>query len=195
MEDTMAQATLIQPQTDASPSTSPSVLDLEWRPIPGWPHYEVSEWGDVRRVAAWRKRRPGAVLAPFFRDNGYAQVHLYAEGRRRRFLVHRLVALAFLGRQPSPHHEVAHLNGNRANNHYSNLRWVRHRENEAHKQLHGTLLRGAQIGTARLDERRVREIKRALDGGESQSAVARRFGVSASTVHLIARGRSWRHVR
>jgi hypothetical protein len=34
------------------------------------------------------------------------------------------VAEAFIGPQPSPRHQVAHYDGVRDNNHYSNLRWA-----------------------------------------------------------------------
>ncbi len=50
----------------------------------------------------------------------------------RRFsglVVHKIVATAFYGEQPSPHHVVDHLNTNRRNNRVENLRWVTRREN------------------------------------------------------------------
>lgn len=169
--------------------------EQEWRPIPGWPNYEISVWGDIRRTTPSRCARAGSVLAPFFRDNGYAQVILYVGGKGQRFLVHRLVALTFLGPQPSPNHEVAHLSGNRGNNHYQNLRWVTHRENEAHKDQHGTRLRGSAVGTARLNEAHVALIKGELALGKTQTEIARAFRVSQSTIHLIARNKVWRHVQ
>jgi hypothetical protein len=191
-------------QADADASGAVLALDLgtttfapsvEWRPIPDWPDYEVSAWGDIRRITPSRSARAGAVLAPFFRSNGYAQVILYSNGAGRRFLVHRLVALAFHGRRPSPSHEVAHLSGTRSNNHYQNLRWVTHRENEAHKDQHGTRLRGSAVGNARLNESDVVRIKSALTAGRRQSEIAREFHVSQSTVYLIANGKTWRHVQ
>src|SRR5512132_2327567 len=43
----------------------------QWHVIPDWPDYEVSEWGDVRRLAPTHRHRAGMVLAPFYRRNGY----------------------------------------------------------------------------------------------------------------------------
>jgi len=43
--------------------------------------------------------------------------------------VHRIVATAFYGEQPSPHHVVDHLDTNRRNNRVENLKWVTRREN------------------------------------------------------------------
>lgn len=166
-----------------------------WRTVPGYPAYEVSVDGVVRRCQGFRCRRAHRVLVPFIRPNGYAQVILYRDGRRQRFGVHQLVALAFLGLKPSPLHEVAHLDGQRLNNHVSNLAWLLHSENERHKDLHGTRLRGSQIGNAKLTEAQVVLIRQALAVGIRQCALAQTYGVSDSTVSLIARAKTWRHVQ
>lgn len=166
-----------------------------WRTVPGYPAYEVSVDGLVRRCQGFRCRRAHRVLVPFVRPNGYAQILLYQGGKRRRFGVHQLVALAFLGPKPSPQHEVAHLDGQRLNNHVSNLAWLLHSENERHKDLHGTRLRGSQIGNAKLTEAQVVLIRQALAVGIRQCALAQTYGVSDSTVSLIARAKTWRHVQ
>jgi hypothetical protein len=46
-----------------------------------------------------------------------------------RFSVHRMVALTYIGEPPTPKHEIDHIDGNKGNNHYSNLRWCTHSEN------------------------------------------------------------------
>lgn len=166
-----------------------------WRTVPGYPAYEVSVDGLVRRCQGFRCRRAHRVLVPFVRPNGYAQVILYRDGRRQRFGVHQLVALAFLGPKPSLQHQVAHLDGQRLNNHVSNLAWLLPIENDAHKDLHGTRLRGSQIHSAKLVEAQVVLIRQALAVGIRQCALAQTYGVSDSTVSLIARGKTWRHVQ
>ena len=166
-----------------------------WRTVPGYPAYEVSVDGLVRRCQGFRCRRAHRVLVPFVRPNGYAQILLYQRGQRRRFGVHQLVALAFLGPKPSPQHEVAHLDGQRLNNHVSNLAWLLPIENDAHKDLHGTRLRGSQIHSAKLVEAQVVLIRQALAVGIRQCVLAQAYGVSDSTVSLIARAKTWRHVQ
>ena len=166
-----------------------------WRTVPGYPAYEVSVDGLVRRCQGFRCRRAHRVLVPLVRPNGYAQILLYQGGQRRRFGVHQLVALAFLGPKPSPQHEVAHLDGQRLNNHVSNLAWLLPIENDAHKDLHGTRLRGSQIHSAKLVEAQVVLIRQALAVGIRQCALAQTYGVSDSTVSLIARAKTWRHVQ
>ena len=166
-----------------------------WRTVPGYPAYEVSVDGLVRRCQGFRCRRAHRVLVPFVRPNGYAQILLYQGGQRRRFGVHQLVALAFLGPKPSPQHEEAHLDGQRLNNHVSNLAWLLPIENDAHKDLHGTRLRGSQIHSAKLVEAQVVLIRQALAVGIRQCVLAQAYGVSDSTVSLIARAKTWRHVQ
>lgn len=57
-----------------------------------------------------------------------------------------------------------------------------------------TILRGARNPTAVLDEVKVAEIRLRLAAGERGLYLAREFGVSASAVSLIKRGKKWRHV-
>jgi len=55
--------------------------------------------------------------------------------------------------------------------------------------------RGARNGHARLSEAAVRTIRARCLGGETQTAVARDYGVSSRTVNAIMRGALWRSVR
>lgn len=42
---------------------------------------------------------------------------------------HTLVALKYIGKPPTAGHEIDHIDGNKANNYYKNLRWLSHSEN------------------------------------------------------------------
>jgi hypothetical protein len=56
------------------------------------------------------------------------------------------------------------------------------------------MARGERVGGARLTAASVAAIRAALAGGEEQRAVARRYGVSQSTVWRVLHGKTWRHV-
>ncbi|MGG7510948.1 NUMOD4 motif-containing HNH endonuclease [Plantibacter sp. YIM 135249] len=100
----------------------------EWLPVHGHEGaYEVSSAGDVRNVVT------GRVLKGTANDGGYLAVKL----RRRGHLVHRLVAIAFLG-APEVGQEVCHGNGNPADNRVENLRWGTRSENTSDQVRHGT---------------------------------------------------------
>ena len=98
---------------------------MEWRKVPGWPCYSVSDLGDVRRD------KSGRILAGGKDKDGYRQVILSYKGKRKGIKVHRLIALTFI---PNPDNKpmVNHIDGNKTNNCVSNLEWVTNQENQAH---------------------------------------------------------------
>lgn len=170
--------------------------EVEWRSIPGWPEYEVSEDGCVRRVKGGQGATSGRILRPWMnRRTGYLQIGLWRGNWQHRTTVHRLVALAFLGPPPTPEHVVAHMDGTRQNNHWTNLTWATQRENMAHTVTHGTHNRGRRNGQAKLDEVYVRAIRKMARMGIPRRVAAEGLGVCRQTVDNIINGKLWGHVR
>lgn len=65
--------------------------------------------------------------------NGYKRITLSPEHKRKKkYFIHRLVAEAFLEKQPGKDF-VNHKDLNKSNNHVENLEWVSSSENEFHK--------------------------------------------------------------
>ena len=95
-------------------------------PIPNFPAYLVSDDGRV-----FSEHKDGFLLAAPHKDVDYLQVSLWRDGKGTSFYVHRLVAQAFL---PNPLKllEVNHIDGDRQNNHFSNLEWVDRSGNAQH---------------------------------------------------------------
>lgn len=100
----------------------------EWRPT-HHPNYDVSSWG---RVMSRAQRKP-KILKWQFPSHGYPTVSL---GKGKQFLVHRLVAAAFLGPCPSGQ-EVCHRDDNPRNPALSNLEYGTRKDNIA-----GSVARG-----------------------------------------------------
>ena len=180
----------------------------EWRPIAGFPHYAVSSLGNVKRVAATpRYAMSGKCLRSEPGPSGYINVSVYdADGKHHSKGTHVLVCEAFHGPRPSGDHQVAHGDGDRANNRSDNLRWATRAENMGDKNIHGTmprgdrhpsrtnperLARGERNGSVKLTEDAVRQI---LADQRLNVAIARDFGVSKSTIAMIKRREIWRHV-
>lgn len=118
--------------------------EREWKPIPGYPIYEASDDGQIRSISRVRRtgrhmvprQFPSVVLSPTITYDGYEQVALSApDGKRRSHTVHRLVLMAFAGPCPDGM-EGCHNDGNRRNNHVSNLRWDTRLANVADRQRH-----------------------------------------------------------
>jgi hypothetical protein len=162
-----------------------------WRPAPGWEgRYEVSDHGRVRRIAPGVGAKVGYILKPGPHPQGYRTVYLsLAPGVRKTVTVHKLVATAFLGPCP-PGHEVNHKDGDKTNNRATNLEWVTHVANIQHAMAAGLMAnraRGQRNGNGRLTDAQVAEI-RALQGRESVTETAKRYGIHPSTVSHIRLG-------
>ena len=93
-----------------------------WKDVPGYIGlYKVSNYGRVKSV------KKQLVLKTCGSGNRYKTVAL-CNGMRKTFRLHRLVAAAFI---PNPDNKpcIDHIDGDRANNHADNLRWVTYLEN------------------------------------------------------------------
>lgn len=163
------------------------LLNETWKPVAGWP-YEVSDHGRLRRVGSSK------VCATYTLPNGYVQADFRHDGKKVHRYVHRLVAEAFHGIQPSCSHEVAHQNGVRSDNRANNLRWASRSENHLDKRDHGTMLRGSKHHMAKLTEPQVIEIRRRVNAGEKQKDLAVEFRMSKMAISRAVRGENWRHV-
>ena len=98
----------------------------EWRPIEGYEGlYEVSNTGQVRSLDKYDSMNRflrGRILRLFTDGLGYLRAQLYSNSKRKSFLVHRLVAQAFI---PNPDNlpQVNHRDENPSNDNVDNLEW------------------------------------------------------------------------
>lgn len=88
-----------------------------WRPIEDFPGYSVSDYGNIRTD------KSGRVLILSENQYGVLQVGMMRDGVQRHRSVPLLVAKAFLPELPGPFDTPINLDGNRHNNHISNLVW------------------------------------------------------------------------
>lgn len=112
-----------------------------WLPVPGYEgFYEVSDHGRIRSLP--RKTitgmRGGQILQPWTRKDAHLMVAMSVRNSQKSYLLHRLIALAFIGPPPSPAHEVCHNDGDPANNVPGNLRWGTRSDNVFDSVRHGT---------------------------------------------------------
>lgn len=105
----------------------------EWREC-FYGFYEVSNEGQVRRKkpcprtgSSWA----GRMLKPSLNWCGYYRVMLSARTVKKERKIHALVARAFIGPRPAGL-QVNHKDGNRLNNHASNLEYTTPGENTRH---------------------------------------------------------------
>ena len=154
----------------------------EWRDIKGYEGaYQVSSYGRIRsRFKILKKQK---------HKQGYELVGLSKNGITKRYLVHRLVAEAFI-KNVDNKPEVNHIDGNKLNNDLSNLEWVTRSENTKkaydNKQL-------VALGKPKLTPELVKEIRENKEN-LNREQLARKYNVSCGCIQHIRRGRTWKNI-
>lgn len=87
--------------------------------IKGFPGYAITDDG---KVISYKYKEP-RIMKTWYQKSGYENIKLCKENTTYHFLVHRLVAEAFI---PNPNNlpEVNHKDKNRQNNCVENLEWT-----------------------------------------------------------------------
>lgn len=167
-----------------------------WKEIPGYPGYEVSDHGRVRSYkkhlggVRWViEKTPQRILKPSTgKGNEYPSLAISdSSGASRRWRVHQLVLLAFIGPPPDGM-ETCHEDGDSANNHLSNLRYDTHVGNCADMPAHQ-----AARAKSRLTESQVVYIRTSVyEKTATPADLMAEFGVSNITIVKIVRGRTYK---
>lgn len=170
-----------------------------WKDIAGFDRYQVSNHG---RISSRYGRNGQGVLevprimALYYSKRGDRRIQLYPSdgGKRKKFLVHVLVAQEFIGPKPEGL-ETNHIDGNPWNNRVDNLEYVSKSGNVRHAFMTGIhdIPRGSKQHCAKLTESDVLaivELKKTM----RQSEIARMYGVKDCTLSDIFHGRTWNQV-
>ena len=153
---------------------------------------------------------PERELTYTLNNRGYYSVGI----RRKTHMVHRLVAQAFI---PNPENKpfVNHIDGNKLNNHVSNLEWCTVQENNLHarqtglhKQAVGHKINYQSDASKRKalsnlkdkskltpdDVRYVRRVFKSRSKEFSATALAKQFGTSVAAMCKIVTGQTYRDI-
>lgn len=165
----------------------------QWVDIDGYVGcYQVSNYGKVRsldRKVSNGAQLKGKMLTPATDRYGYKFIGLCRANQRKQVLVHRLVANAFLDKV-NGNVEVNHIDGNKINNHVSNLEWCTKSENQIHA-FHVIKTQHAMRNNVKLDQSSVNEIRALYAKGALQRELAERFHISRTQIGRIVRNESW----
>lgn len=158
--------------------------------------YQVSNWGRVKSLCRSLVRRggkklivPEKILKPTTQKDGYVTVILQNRGYKKKYLLHRLVALMHI---PNPENklEVNHKEGNKGDNRSWMLEWNTKVENAVHSIKTGlqTIRSGKDIKSSQP------VIMLDLEGNElrnfeSMGEAARVSGAQQSCIWMCVNGR------
>lgn len=158
-----------------------------WKQIKNY-DYEINSEGIVRRISTQQIKKPYII------HNGYLAVQLNIEGKRKGYLIHRLIAEYFI---PNPKNKpfINHIDSNRLNNVLSNLEWCTHQENVIHSYKQGfSSNTGSKNGFSKLNEELVKEIRKRHSLGETNKQIAKNIGVSENCIQQVTKRINWKHV-
>ena len=174
-----------------------------WRDIPEYVgFYQASNQGNIRscerEIVTSNGRRwiqPGKVLsADDNHKGGYLAVQLSRSGIAKRFLVHRLVAITFIGNEQGLS-EVNHKNGVKTQNHVDNLEWSDRKWNIEHAvQNHLIDNKGEKNQMAKLTASEIINIRDLAESGLSNSEIASKTRATKRNVRNIVSRTSWKHL-
>lgn len=183
-----------------------------WKPIDGFPGYDVSSFGRFRSY--WRREfRKGhrgyatvlanefVILRQYPSWQGYMRVYLYtpniekglpAKQRRRCFFAHHLIAKIFLS-NPSKLPETNHKTGLKSDNRVGNLEWKSPEENKLHAKNELKALAARRSGPM-LSIDSVREIRRQASLGVPYAEIGQAFSRGWRQIHNIVSRRAFASV-
>jgi hypothetical protein len=172
-----------------------------WKDIEGYEGlYQVSNYGNINSLDRYvnhrggLKRQKGMPKKKQPHKEGYWSIFLSKNGIAKSYLIHRLVAIAFI---PNPENklQVNHKDLNRANTHVDNLEWCTNQENAIHGRENNKdrqCISGENHYKSILTSVDVVKILELKSIGIRQKELAAIFGVSRTTIYDVVNAKSWR---
>jgi hypothetical protein len=165
-----------------------------WHSIEGYEGvYQISSLGRVKRLISNRclKER---ILKPNTVRDGYQAVKLCKDSLKKVFVIHRLVARAFI-QNPQAKPFINHIDGNTSNNCISNLEWCTQSENIIHSYKRGRIAQhGQDRPNAKYSDDIIREVRLKRSMGLSCHKIAEEYNMSHQYVSAISNRLVWKHV-
>lgn len=174
--------------TDSVCTTNPAVNQEVWKEVPGYPGYQVSDFGNVKSF----KHTNPKILKPGVWNNRKSVVLSHKNGKTNN-MVYRLVLSAFVGECPEGM-EACHYDGNSMNDRLDNLRWDTPQNNCRDKNRHGTNLIGERNRNSKIKDADIVSIRQKFYDGCIISEIAADYQVNPSCIYKIVVGESHQHL-
>lgn len=147
-------------------------------------------------------KKTGKTISANKDKRGYFMVNTSSHEGNKGRLVHQLVALTYLGLPSGPigktkgSYQVDHIDGDKSNNHYSNLEWVTVEENVRRavamgKFNHGKT-RGINSPNSFLTNQLVEEIRIKASKGKRLEELSQEYNICIDSIKRIVKGQSYK---
>lgn len=165
------------------------MTEEEWRDIEGYPKYKISNLG---RIKSFNRSSNGYILKSNSVGRGYQEIQLHNSGSSKQYIVHRLVAKAFIP-NPNNYELVNHKNGVASDNRVINLEWRDSKYNNKYTHiLHSEMQKGESNSATKLKNIDVLSIYKDIWNGKTTlKEIANNFNISIATVSSIKNGKNW----
>jgi hypothetical protein len=176
----------------------------EWKTIPEFNCYEVSNTGRLRNRLSLKE------IKPIPNRSGYVQYGFRSVPGEKPHTkcLHRFFAIAFI---PNPDNlpEVNHKDGVKSNNHIDNLEWVSKSRNKKHAFEIGLCEKARATSRNNInkinkgqcnhnskwsDVERLAVIQELRDNTGTLISIARKYGMSKSTISKVNNKQIWKHL-
>ena len=148
------------------------------------PLYKMDENGNIYH------RKKGNKLKTFVNKSGYLLCYPYLNRKKLTILHHRLVATVFFC-NPENKKYVNHKDGDKTNNHPSNLEWCTPLENSLHSiNVLGNKMKGGD--RPKLNKDKAKEIRFKNNNGFNISQLSREYNVTRTTIKKIIDNKSYK---
>lgn len=160
-----------------------------WKDIPGYEgYYQVSNLGNVKSLSrkVYRKNYHFISKEKILKFRKATQNRPYVDLQKnkkvKRFYVHSLVCLAFIGERPKGY-SVCHINGNNQDNRLLNLKYDTPRQNQIDVYRYGKT-----HGNSKLSVEQVLDIRKLYETGKyTTKELADKFLVSQNCTQRIVK--------
>jgi len=168
-------------------------MNEEWRWVVGYePYLMVSSFGRVKNLGRLvidkngKRKNLKEKIVNQTNSRGYKVFGMRLNSIKKNFSSHREIAKAFL---PNPDNlsEVNHIDGNKSNNHVSNLEWCTRQQNVDHANANNLV-----NYSKKLDEFKILTIFTFKKSGLINRRISEKMNLSETTIHEVLNGKTWR---
>ena len=164
----------------------------EWKVIPGYSNYAVSNLGKVKNLTSGRLIGNNPVTGSTI----YRQVSIKHDLEKRfiKHHIHRLVAENFV-ENLSNYNYVNHINEDKFDNRACNLEWVSNSQNQKHKHRNGTVRTSNRaVGKFTTEGVLVKEYSSITNAAKEEGCPRGAIDQVVQGIHKTSRGFVWKYL-